>query len=323
MRHKFTGLLAVVVVMAMVVPVLAGKAEPVPDEYYSLSWDDTTGMYSEFEHISMRDGLGSLTWSLDQDPWSPTPTGLAFDVDGTMYTTLNVFGPVEIVQSQFARVDAITGEVTLIGDPVAINTAGGDIDACGNYYATGFEIPALGYVWGDRNLYRIDKLTGEFLPIGDTSKSNWMDLAFDSEETLWATTENELWTLDTVTGAATFVTEIHGVPNAGEPYNLEVMSIAFDSHGDLYGTAMNAFYEGPDGSPVLKIDSETGETDLIGYTHQISNHGGDIMPKHVTVAHRQGQGDYKCTTIGMRDLDAHLAHGDYVPGSAGHSCECP
>jgi hypothetical protein len=232
-------------------------------------------------------------------------------------------GEPDQVWSQFARVDTATGAVTLIGAPFPINTAGGDIDACGNYYATGFEVPALGYIWGDSNLYRIDKLTGVPILVGDTSKTNWMDLAFDSEGTLWATTENELWTLDTETGAATFVTEIHGVPNEDPPDYMEVMSIAFDSKGDLYGTAMTVYYFDPAWSPVMKIDTKTGKTELLGYTNQVYNHGGDIMPKYVSVAHRQGNGDYKCTKIGMRDLDAHLAHGDYVPGSAGHSCECP
>jgi len=304
-------------------PAPAADTHPVPDQYYSFSWNFAAGMYSEFEQISMRDGYGSLIWSIGQPAGSPTPTGLAFDVDGSMYTTLNVFGAPTDVQSQFARVDTLTGEVTLIGDPIPINTAGGDIDACGNYYATGFEVPALGYVWGDSNLYRINKTSGEPILIGDTGKTNWMDLAFDPDGTLWATTENELHTLDPNTGAATFVTEIHGVPNAAPPDFMEVMSIAFDSKGDLYGTAMTTYYFDVDWSPVMKIDTKTGDTDLLGYTHQVYNHGGDIMPKFVKVAHRKGNGQYKCITIGIGDLPAHRAHGDYVPGTDGNSCDCP
>jgi len=316
----FAGFL---VLLLLTLPVLAADPGPVPDEYYSFSFSFTTGMYSEFERISTKDGWGSLSWSIDLPPGSPTPFGLAFDVDGSIYTTLNTLGAPEDVRSQFAQVDGVTGEVTLIGAPFPINTAGGDIDACGNYYTTGFEVPALGYIWGDSNLYRIDKQTGVPTIVGDTGKTNWMDLAFDAEGTLWATTENELYTLDTTTGAATFVTEIHGVPNEAPPDFMEVMSIAFNHKGQLYGTAMTVDYFDPDWSPVLKIDTDTGDGKVVGYTHQVYNHGGDIMPKMVKVAHLKGNGNYQCVTIGMRDLDAHLKHGDYVPGAGSTGCDCP
>ena len=316
-------LMGILVVVLLALPVFAGDPGPVPDQYYSFSYGFTTDMYSEFERISMKDGWGSLSWSIDLPPFSPTPFGLAFDVDGTMYTTLNTLGAPEDVSSQFARVDTVTGEVTLIGEAFPFNTAGGDIDSCGNYYATGFEVPALGYIWGNSNLYRINKETGEPILLGDTGKTNWMDLAFDASGTLWATTENELYTLDTSTGAATFVTEIHGVPNADAPDFMEVMSIAFDSKDRLYGTAMTTYYFDPDWSPVMQIDIESGEADIVGYTHQVYNHGGDIMPKMVKVAHLKGNDQYACVIIGMRDLDAHLAHGDYVPGAGGAGCDCP
>ena len=47
------------------------------------------------------------------------------------------------------------------------------------------------------------------------------------------------------------------------------------------------------------------------------------MPTQVRVAHRQGKGGYHCITISMNALPAHLAHGDYVPGTAGHDFDCP
>ncbi len=323
---RTTMVLACLLVLTMTAP--AAQPEPVPGEYYSFSFEPRG--YWDFERISMRDGWGSINWSIGLTPdprpnvFGPTPFGLAFDVDGSMYTTLNIlaFEPAQ-VESQFARVDSSTGEVTLIGDPFPINTAGGDIDACGNYYVTGFEVPALGYIWGDSNLYVIDKQTGEPTLIGDTGKTNWMDLAFDSDGTLWATTENELHTLDTETGLATFITEIHGVPHAEPPDLMEIMSIAFDERGHLYGTAMTVYYEDPDGSPVLKIDTVTGDATVIGYTHQVYNHGGDILPKKATVAHLEGKGEYRCITIALRALPEHLEHGDYVPGTVGHSCTCP
>ena len=61
------------------------------------------------------------------------------------------------------------------------------------------------------------------------------------------------------------------------PDLMEIMSIEFDKHDVLYGTGMTVYYEDPNGSPVLRIDVDTGEGTLIGYTHQTYNHGGDII----------------------------------------------
>jgi len=46
------------------------------------------------------------------------------------------------------------------------------------------------------------------------------------------------------------------------------------------------------------------------------NHGGDILPMEVRIAHLEGDGTYQGVTISMNALAAHLAHGDYVPGTA-------
>jgi len=301
---------------------------PVPGGYYSFDFE--TFAYSAFERISLKTGEATHIWSIDLQPdprpWvmGPMPLGLAFDLDGAMYTTLNIlsYDPNE-VQSQFARVDTKTGQVTLIGEPFNMNTAGGDIDACGNYFATGFQVDHLGYVWGDGCLYRFDKYTGERTRVGCTGMTDWMDLAFDSTGTLWATTQNKLFTISTTTGERTFVSDIAPVPDAGDPHYMEVMSIAFDDRDVLYATAMTTFYDDPRGAPVMRIEPQTGVATLLGYTHQYYNHGGDIMPTTVKVAHRKPQGDFMCLTIRMNDLKAHLAHGDYVPGTGGHTCACP
>jgi sugar lactone lactonase YvrE len=300
----------------------------VPGGYYSFDWE--VFAYSALEHIDYHTGQGTYMWSIgltDQstpDVFGPSPFGLAFDLDGTIFTMLNfaAFDPA-LVSSQLARVDPETGEVTTIGEPFNLNTSGPEMDACGNFWVCGFEVPALGYIWGDSNLYRIDKYTGDRTLIGDTGKTNWMDLAFDSKGTLWATTENALWTLDLTTGASTFVTEIHDVPDAGEPRWMEVMSITFDDADVMYGTAMTVYYDDPEGSPVMRIDPETGETVQLGHTQNYYNHGGDTYPTTVHVAHRTGKGGYKCIKVNMNALGAHLAHGDYVPGTNGYSCDCP
>ncbi len=286
MRRIALFVVAAAIVLALTTPpAWAGPAQsgPKPGRYYSFASGPIT--YSELEQISMKTGTGEYVWSLglefvgDGVTWLGwVPFGLAFDVDGTMYITQNIiaFDP-SLVRSQLARVDSRTGEVTPIGNLVPFNTSGPDIDADGNMYVCGFQVDALGYIWGNSSLWRVDKTSGEFIEIGDTGHTNWMDLAFDSNGTLWGTFDNELYTIDTITGASTFITEIYGVPDAGDPHRMEVMSIAFDKHDVLYGTAMTVYYSDPNGSPVLRIDTVTGDATLLGYTHQPYNHGGDIL----------------------------------------------
>jgi hypothetical protein len=254
-----------------------------PGGYYSFA--SAFLPYSELELIDTKKGNGTYTWTLDIEVvgdgifslgW--IPFGLAFDTDGTMYVTQNVisFDATE-VRSRLARVDSETGEVTVIGDPVPFNTSGPDIDANGVMYVCGFQVDALGYIFGNSSLWRVDKATGEFIEVGDTGHTNWMDLAFHPNGSLWGTFDNELYTIDPQTGASTFVTHIDGVPNDNPVDRMEVMSIAFDKDGNLFGTAMTVYYQDPDGSPVLEINVHTGHTEVVGYTHQGYNHGGDIL----------------------------------------------
>ena len=277
-------LIAMATTIALTVMITSTAASDVKHKrYYSLAYG--IWAYSELEEIDTKKGIGDPIRSLGLQfvgdgvtsvGW--TPFGLAFDVDGTMYITQNIiaFDP-SLVRSQLARVDSETGEVTAIGEPVPFNTSGPDIDADGNMYVCGFQVEALGYVWGNSSLWRIDTETGEFIEVGDTGHTNWMDLAFDSQGTLWGTFDNELYIIDTTTGASTFVTEIYGVPDAEDPRFMEVMSIAFDKRDVLYGTAMTVYYQDPNGSPIMRIDTVTGDATLLGYTQQPYNHGGDIL----------------------------------------------
>lgn len=311
-----------------------GDAGLQPGGYYSLFYTLDPEGYCDFRRINVHNGrAGDIVWKLHVEPYpgqdpealGPYVFGVTFDVDGTMYATLNLisFDPTK-VESRLSRIDTKTGEVTIIGDPVPFNTAGSDIDACGNMYVCGFQVNHLGYIWGNSYLWRIDKATGEFTQIGDTGHTNWMDLAFDSHGTLWGTFDNELYTINTETGASTLVTPISNVPEAGPPHYQEVMSIAFDDHDVLYGTGLTTFWDPPDGSPVMRINTATGWATFIGYSMtQFANHGGDIMPTKVRVAHRTDGGGFQCLEINMGDLPDHLAHGDYVPGTNGHSCDCP
>jgi hypothetical protein len=104
---------------------------------------------------------------------------------------------------------------------------------------------------------------------------------------------------------------------------MEVMSIAFDENDNLWGTATKGFSPDMGNSPVLKIDTQTGATTLVGYTNKPFNHGGDIKPSKVTVCHKKGKGRYETIRIDLDFLPAHRAHGDIVPGTAGYGCQCP
>jgi hypothetical protein len=293
-----------------------------PGGYYSLSFE--TFAYSAFMEINKHNGRGTVAWSIGLTPEDGvSPFGLAFDLDGTMYTTLNYTDyPAENCWSQLARVDTETGEVTRIGDHFPMNTSGPEIDAHGNLYVLGFDVPHLGYIHGDRYLYRMNKATGAVTQIGYTGDDHeWMDMAFDSHGRLWGTWSNRLYRISTQTGAATLVTPIVGVPGDPPPpgYTLiqEVMSIAFDEHDVLYGTAMNVEWDTGHGSPVMRINTRTGQATLVGYTEYPYNHGGDTYPTRVRIAHRVHHDQYRLMNISIEALQAHLRHGDYVPGTVG------
>ena len=235
----------------------------------------------------------------------------------------------------FSRINRHDGQASLVWQldaPMEFNedpwyagwvTFGFAFDVDGTMYST-FNIVSTDPGEVRSQFGRIDRETGEVELYGPTGHTHWMDLAFDRDGVLWGTFDNELYTIDTETGASTLVTAIYGVPDAGPPNMMEVMSIAFDKHNVLYGTGLTTFFDHPEGSPVMRIDTGTGEATLLGYSQTTyANHGGDIMPTEVRVAHLLPNGRYNCITINMNALPAHLARGGFVLGSAGHPCECP
>lgn len=310
-----------------------------PGGYYSFSWNDGIAAYSDLIGIDTGSGLGTPVWTLSGQNswvpvpptlWGPSPVGFAFDVDGSMYTIIGsyYFDP-QLARSRLARVDPTTGVLTYIGDPVPMNYCGPDIDSKGNLYVCAMYVPHLGYIHGNGRLHRVDKATGAFTEIGpvNVEVTDWMDLAFDSHDQLWGTTQNKLFKIDTATGNITAVLPILGVPGdpPPPPYTVmqEVMSIAFDANDVLYGTGMNVEWDTGHGSPVMRIDTTTGQATVLGYTEQVYNHGGDIMPTKVKVCHVNGKGRYIPIRIGIESLPDHQAHGDIVPGLNGAGCDCP
>jgi hypothetical protein len=304
-----------------------------PPQYYTGYW---TRVGWSIETIDVVHGVGVPHLDdvfLDQYPGKgfTAGLGLTFDVDGSAYIINNWVLGDDPYLAELAKIDLNTGAVTVIAQ-IENHFSGSEIDACGNMYSVGFqpgppnEGMYLSQLYGDK-LCRIDKYTGEVTPIGDgTGLVDVMDLAFDSKGTLWATTENKLYTLDLETGSATWVADITNVPPAppGETNPMMVMSIAFDKHDVLYGTAMVGFCAicDPMISPIMQIDTTTGEGTVLGHSELGYNHGGDTMPTEVRIAHRTGSGDFRCLTVSLSALSEHLAHGDYVPGTAGHDCNC-
>ena len=322
----------------------ASFADP---SYYTICWPPPTWQASVMK-MDPHSGQGTIVVALDVAPSPPgwsgdypgfaTPYGIAFDIDGTAYSIHNWFDGVQAeCYSQLIRMDLQTGAVEPIGPVHNMNFAGPEFDACGTLYATGFTVgPPEGgdpIVWGDSNLYRFDKHTGDKTLIGDTGHTQWMDLEFDAEGRLWGTFGNDLYTIDTKMGASTLMTHIYGVEDNRIPgvceedwEYMEVMSLAFDHRGVLWATAMKGFSwcdVGGLAAPVMTIDLDTGVASLVGSTRQDGqSHGGDIPPVRVTVCHRTGQG-YMPLEISIAALHAHLAHGDVLPGGIeGFDCDC-
>jgi hypothetical protein len=301
--------------------------------YYTTYW---TARGMSMETIDAVHGVGVpfLDDVLLDDPSGKgyaAALGLTFDLDGSVYIINNWLGGPNPALAELTKIDLNTGAATVIAQ-IDNHFCGSEIDACGNLYSVGFSPPPPndGYyfspLYGDK-LCRIDKYTGEVTPIGNgTGLPDVMDLAFDSHGTLWATTQNKLYTIGLDDGVATEVAEITNVPPAppGETNPMMVMSIAFDAHDVLYGTAIVGFWvTNVTVAPIMRIDPETGEGTVLGYSELGYNHGGDTMPTDVRIAHRQADGRYRCLRIGLGALPAHLAHGDYVPGTGGHGCDCP
>ncbi|UCD52492.1 MAG: hypothetical protein JSW27_07610 [Phycisphaerales bacterium] len=199
----------------------------------------------------------------------PASTGMsatAFSPDGALYGMVQGFFA-RGGMSQFVSIDRETGKATPIGYANPINAVGFDFGPDGTAYVAGFENPDLG-MEGDPNLYRIDTTTGQLTPVGSTGVDRIMDFAFDSAGTMWATTANELYVIDTGTGAAHHVASITGVDTATHDPAAEIMGIMFDEHDVLYATAFI------DGSPVFAIDTTTGVATVLAEPGLSFPHGG-------------------------------------------------
>ena len=231
--------------------------------------------------ISPATGAGTDVGSFEQ-PGLRLASGV-FDNQGDYYSFALMAGNTD---SQLARVDIATGEATLIGSPAGGFVLPLEVDANDTMYTVRHVAPDAG-IGGDPELFTVDKSDGQISLVGNTGVERAMDLAFDADGTLWIVGGdeggNKLYTLDPLTGASTFRTEITGVVEVTQP-RVEIMGIMFDEHDTLYGTA---FLPGPDPndflSPLFTIDTATGLATKVGDTGFRLPHGGDyLVPEPAT-----------------------------------------
>jgi hypothetical protein len=169
-------------------------------------------------------------------------------------------------------IDPSTAQVTPVGFSNAVNLLAFGIGPDGTAYAGGFNFPAGGFL-GEPNLYRIDTTTGELTLIGDMGVDHLMDFAFDSSGTMWATMANELYVIDTSTGAAQHAVTITGLDAAITDPNASIMGIMFDEFDVLYATAFSRV----ESTPLFIIDTVTGQATLAAQVELSFPHSGDIF----------------------------------------------
>ncbi len=228
--------------------------------------------HTQLGSINPNTGVGTNIGSFQQPEGVRLASG-AFDVDGQFYS-IALFLP-ERTNTQLARVDTSSGEATLIGEPTGEWLVPLEVSDDGIMYTVGYHWP--GVVGDNTNLFTVNKTDGQVTPVGPTGVTRPMDLAFDSQGTLWLVSGgddgNHLYTLDQATGEATLKSTLTGVEEATEP-GAEIMGIMFDEHDTLFGTA----YYGANSnfvSPLFRIDPASGMATVIGNTGFVNPHGGD------------------------------------------------
>jgi hypothetical protein len=244
--------------------------------------------HTQLGSINPNAGVGTNIGSFQQPEGVRLASG-AFDVDGQFYS-IALFLP-ERTNTQLARVDISSGEATLIGQPTGEWMVPLEVSDDGTMYSVGYHCPAPECgdvdVGNNTNLVKINKTDGLIDDVvGATGVTRPMDLAFDSQGTLWLVSGgaigNNLYTLNQETGEATFQSTITGVEEATEP-GAEIMGIMFDEHDTLFATA----YYGDNTefvSPLFNLDPASGEATVIGNTGFVNPHGGDYAVPEPTSA---------------------------------------
>lgn len=177
--------------------------------------------------------------------FGPTSTyGNAFDLDGTLFATTS--------SNSLSTINKTTGTASFLGLlPEGMYSI--EIDSSGNLY---------GLAWSG-NLYNINKNTGSGILIGNTGIRSAMDLAFDSNDNLYATVGGILYEIDELTASVLNTTRISiGSSNMG---------IMFDEFDTMWATVHNS------NSGLYTMDVNTGVATLQFATSLNGPHGGDIF----------------------------------------------
>ncbi len=258
MKFRKTGL-TLLLILFLGQAALAGNIYTPHERHQRLGLIDTvTGTFTD---------VGSF-----ELPASVLIQEMAVDIDGTLYGLANRRGAPNGL-SQLVIIDKATAQVTPVGFPNAISLMAFDIGPDGTAYVAGFNAPAGGWI-GDSNLYRIDKATGELTLIGDTGVDRLMDFAIDSSGARWGTAghniaDNELYVIDTSTGAAQHAVTITGVDAAMTDPNSAIMGIMFDENDVLYATAWSLI----ESSPLFIVDTVTGQATVAAQVEMTLPHG--------------------------------------------------
>ena len=236
--------------------------------------------HTQLGTIDPNTGVGTNIGSFQQ-PDLRLASG-AFDNDGQFYSIALLEGNTD---SQLARVDTSSGEATLIGSSMGTFAVPLEVSDDGTMYTVGYLWP--GVIGDNTNLFTVNKTDGQLTAVGPTDVTRPMDLAFDSQGTLWLVSGgddgNHLYTLDQANGEATKVSTINGVEEATEP-GAEIMGIMFDEHDTLFGTAYMGTANLDFVSPLFNIDPASGMATVIGNTGFVNPHGGDYAVPEPTSA---------------------------------------
>ena len=167
-----------------------------------------------------------------------------------------------IGDSALAQVNQETGEAVTFGLSTNKYLTSLEISSDGRAYARSHFSPSY--------LYEVDLNSGAITQVGGFVRSGIMDLAFDSNDVLYATGGNFISLVNTSNGHHSDFTYINGMFHEGNP--VQISAIMFDNEDNLYATAWAK------NSPLWQIDLNAGTATVIGSTGLDWPVSGDFGP---------------------------------------------
>src|ERR1700693_592373 len=167
-----------------------------------------------------------------------------FRADGTLFAAVNIAGDGGTGSDHLATISKVTGAATVIGPfgtctGVVVPSVRGGLCTIDGMEAIAFE--AAGKLWGAVSVRGAAGVPG-------------------------------LYTINTVTGAATFVAPI--LDSSSNPPSGGIVSLQFDCDGTLFGGTARAVSPATDGGKLVKINPVTG---LFSFVGAVSATGGPSL----------------------------------------------